>query len=213
MIKVFKVLFVVLPVALATMLMPAAAFADGGFVDDRTGTVVKTRDGSCLQTRDWKKGMGKCGAPKVKKKPAPKDSDGDGVVDSKDACPGTPPGVKVDARGCEVVKTITISDVNFDFDKATLRGDAKSTLDAAASQLSNPNIKSVNVTGYTDSTGPEAYNQGLSERRANAVKAYLEDKGVSNVSASGAGESNPIADNSTREGRAQNRRVEIDVSL
>jgi len=213
MMKVFKVLFVVLPVLLATMLGSTSAFAGGkGFVDERAGgTMVRTRDGGCLQTRDWKKGMGKCGAKPKKMKP--KDSDGDGVVDSKDACPGTPPGVKVDARGCEVVKTITISDVNFDFDKATLRGNAKSSLDAAAGQLSNPNIKSVSVTGYTDSTGPEAYNQGLSERRANAVMAYLEGKGVSNASASGAGESNPVADNSTRDGRAQNRRVEIDVSL
>ena len=69
------------------------------------------------------------------------------------------------------------------------------------------------VTGYTDSTGPEAYNQALSERRANTVKSYLEGKGISNITAEGRGEANPVGDNATREGRAANRRVEIDVKM
>ena len=98
---------------------------------------------------------------------------------------------------------------------ADIRPDAAVILDEAASLLSDalaecPN-RSVSVDGYTDSTGPEDYNQGLSERRANSVMDYLAGKGVSpsRLSAKGFGESNPIATNETREGRALNRRVEL----
>jgi len=108
---------------------------------------------------------------------------------------------------------IVLRGVNFDLDKATIRPDAQVILQTAAEVLNeNPNAR-VSVTGHTDSTGTEEYNQGLSERRAKAVVDYLVSLGVSasRLSASGAGELQPVADNRTVDGRAQNRRVELNV--
>jgi len=137
------------------------------------------------------------------------DSDKDGVADYKDACPNTPAGVAVDSVGCGNKVDITINTTNdhFDFDSAVLKPAMKSALDGvAASVAGNP---ALNVIGHTDSTGPAAYNQGLSERRAHAAGAYLKGKGLTNLTVSGKGESSPAADNGTRAGRAANRRVEI----
>ena len=101
--------------------------------------------------------------------------------------------------------------INFGFDRANITDDSAVVLDVAVDQLKQcPNI-TTRIDGYTDSTGPEAYNLGLSERRANAVKRYFVDHGIATnrISTRGLGESNPIASNSTRDGRAQNRRVEL----
>jgi len=106
---------------------------------------------------------------------------------------------------------IVLRGVNFDFDKATIRPDAKVILDEAATQLSrNPDVR-VSVEGHTDSVGTDAYNQKLSERRAGSVKQYLVGKGVSDarLSTVGHGESKPVASNNTKDGRALNRRVEL----
>lgn len=142
----------------------------------------------------------------------PKDSDGDGVPDYKDNCPGTAKGVKVNTIGCEIAQDVTINTTtdHFDFDSAELKAAMKSALDAVVNMLnSTPGEEQLEIIGHTDSTGPEAYNQQLSERRAQSAADYLAGKGVSNMSIKGMGESQPIADNSTREGRAMNRRVEI----
>lgn len=143
------------------------------------------------------------------------DSDGDGVVDSKDACPGTPAGTKVDAKGCEVMaKVISLDGVFFHTNSAELKGESFAVLDSAAATLnSTPNV-SVEVAGHTDSQGDAGYNQNLSQQRAETVRSYLVSKGVSasRLSANGYGESQPVADNSSSEGRAQNRRVELRVS-
>ena len=155
------------------------------------------------------------------------DEDGDGVPDSRDKCPGTPHGVKVDANGCPppapvveeavVVKeeTIVIRDVHFQFDKATLTASDKEVLDKIATRLkAEAPTAQLTVTGYTDSVGSDAYNQKLSDKRAHSVVEYLIEEGVprsSFVSVTGAGESNPVADNSTADGRAQNRRTEIHI--
>ncbi|CAD5109224.1 OmpA family protein [Zestomonas carbonaria] len=153
------------------------------------------------------------------------DEDGDGVPDSRDKCPGTPPNTPVDANGCppveEVVEevvvvqeeTIVVSDLLFEFDSARLTQSDKSILDTVASRLKNeaPDAR-LTITGHTDSVGSDAYNQGLSERRAQSVADYLVSSGISPaniVAVRGAGESQPVADNSTDSGRAQNRRVEI----
>jgi len=114
--------------------------------------------------------------------------------------PAPPPKEKIVLRG-----------VNFDFDKATIRPDAKVILDEAAAILKrNPDVR-VNVDGYTDSIGTKEYNQKLSERRAAAVADYLGNAGVerSRLTPRGFGMSNPVADNKSREGRAKNRRVEL----
>ena len=140
----------------------------------------------------------------------PADSDGDGVANDRDQCPGTPAGVKVDARGCEVVK---LKNVYFGFDSAVLLATAKRMLDQSASALRRNSDLQVEITGYADSRGPESYNMKLSERRAEAVRNYLEQAGVdaSRMSARGLGESHPGASDMSANGLAQNRRVELRV--
>jgi OOP family OmpA-OmpF porin len=136
----------------------------------------------------------------------PADADGDGVVDGTDQCPDTPKGERVGTQGCscEVVR-----EVQFELNSAELTAAGKATLDEMAGNLARLKFISGTVTGHTDSTGTDAYNQSLSERRAQTVARYLEGKGIAagRLSASGAGESKPIADNATSEGRAKNRRV------
>ncbi|MNQ56577.1 Outer membrane porin F precursor [compost metagenome] len=105
------------------------------------------------------------------------------------------------------------ADAFFDFDKATLKPEGKSKLDELAAQLGGINLEVIIAVGHTDSVGTDAYNQKLSVRRADAVKAYLVNKGVESnrVYTEGKGEKQPVADNKTAEGRAKNRRVEIEV--
>lgn len=145
----------------------------------------------------------------------PLDSDGDGVIDDNDECPGTPPGVEVEANGCPKVgeTLMVLQGVNFAFDSAELTSEAKAKLDEAASTLNANSLVNVKVVGHTDSIGTDSYNQGLSERRAAAVVDYLGNNGVSaaRLSSEGMGESQPIADNTTDDGRYQNRRVEFIV--
>jgi OOP family OmpA-OmpF porin len=110
-------------------------------------------------------------------------------------------------------KTIVLRGINFDFDKATIKPEFEGVLDAGVEALKeNPGVR-VQVAGYTDSVGTDEYNQGLSERRANAVLEYLSTHGIdaSRLSAVGFGESNPVADNATADGRSQNRRVELNI--
>ena len=103
--------------------------------------------------------------------------------------------------------------MNFEFDRAQVRAVAAVVLDEAARILRENADVRISVDGHTDATGPEAYNQTLSERRAKAVKSYLVENGVraDRLSTRGYGESNPIASNDTREGRELNRRVELKV--
>jgi OOP family OmpA-OmpF porin len=104
----------------------------------------------------------------------------------------------------------------FDFDSANLKAEGRQQLDDVASKItSNGKVESVRIVGHTDSTGPESYNQQLSLRRATSVRDYLAGHGVdsSMMSISGMGESSPVADNSTRAGRAQNRRVEVTIGV
>ncbi|MBT8052557.1 MAG: OmpA family protein [Xanthomonadales bacterium] len=151
-------------------------------------------------------------APVAPPPPPPNpDLDGDGVLNERDKCPNTRPGAVVDLDGCEVEAVIELEGIHFDFDKATLKPEAMVVLNEAAALLSKHDRVVVEVAGHTDSRGSESYNQGLSERRANAVKNYLTSKGVkaSRLSARGYGESRPVASNDTDAGRAENRRVEM----
>ncbi len=136
----------------------------------------------------------------------PADSDGDGVPDSIDQCPDTPKGDRVGPQGCSCDVT---RQVHFATDSAVLTSEDKNILDELADSLVKLKFVSGTVVGHTDSAGADAYNQRLSERRAKAVAEYLETKGIAagRLSVSGAGESQPIADNNTKDGRALNRRV------
>jgi outer membrane protein OmpA-like peptidoglycan-associated protein len=146
------------------------------------------------------------------------DSDKDGVCDGMDKCPDTPAGKKVDANGCpisefipEPEKPVVLHGVNFETNKSLLTASSKTILDqVAASLVDRPDVK-VEIGGHTDSKGSDAYNLKLSNARADAVMQYLISKGVKaqDLTAKGYGESMPIADNKTEEGRAENRRVEL----
>jgi outer membrane protein OmpA-like peptidoglycan-associated protein len=109
---------------------------------------------------------------------------------------------------------IVLRGVNFDFNKSTIRRDAAATLDEAAVILRDqPNVE-IFVDGYTDDVGSDAYNQRLSDRRAQAVVVYLSEAGVntSRLRARGFGKTHPVASNATEEGRAENRRVELNLA-
>ncbi|HWL30088.1 MAG TPA: OmpA family protein [Burkholderiaceae bacterium] len=110
-------------------------------------------------------------------------------------------------------KVVLNADTFFDFDKSTLKPEGRQILDQVAAQADTIKLETLIATGHTDSIGTEKYNQGLSERRANTVKNYLISKGIpaDRIYAEGKGESSPVASNKTREGRAQNRRVEIEI--
>jgi outer membrane protein OmpA-like peptidoglycan-associated protein len=111
-------------------------------------------------------------------------------------------------------RKIVLRGVNFDFDEATIRADARPVLDEAIRTLEDERNVDVAVEGHTDAIGTDAYNQRLSERRAHAVAAYLARGGIarSRMTVHGFGESRPIATNATEDGRAQNRRVELHVA-
>lgn len=144
----------------------------------------------------------------------PLDDDGDGVPNGIDQCLDTPPGTKVDAKGCSVIfdvgrDVLVLEGVKFDFNSAELTSGARTILDRIAQALVQYPDVNIEVAGYTDSVGNDAYNLRLSQARANAVRDYLISKGVaaSRLSAKGYGEADPIASNDTEEGRERNRRV------
>jgi OOP family OmpA-OmpF porin len=154
------------------------------------------------------------------------DSDGDGVCDGLDKCPNTPTNVKVDATGCpievsvretELLDTglIRIQDINFDTGKANIHPDSYPILNDLGTIMTKWPQLQIEIGGYTDNTGSEAFNLKLSQARADSVLAYLEEHfptlQPTQYSAKGYGESNPIATNSTALGRAKNRRVEFKV--
>ncbi|ACU05921.1 MULTISPECIES: DUF6089 family protein [Pedobacter] len=156
-----------------------------------------------------------------------KDSDGDGVADKLDKCPGTPAGVVVDGSGCPLkvpapvekiiiteadrkVVADAIKNLEFDLGKATIRQKSYATLNRVAELLIQKNF-SLKLAGHTDNTGSAALNMRLSKDRAESVKAYLVSQGAnaSRIEATGYGMNQPIASNKTAAGRQQNRRVEF----
>jgi OOP family OmpA-OmpF porin len=110
-------------------------------------------------------------------------------------------------------KVTFAADAFFDFDKSVLKAEGRAKLDDLVSKMGGLNLEVVIAVGHTDSVGSDSYNQRLSIRRSEAVKSYLVSKGVekNRVYTEGKGEKQPVADNRTSEGRAKNRRVEIEV--
>ena len=110
-------------------------------------------------------------------------------------------------------KVTYAADAFFDFDKSVLKPEGRAKLDDLVGKIKDINLEVIIAVGHTDSVGSDAYNQRLSVRRSEAVKAYLVSKGVerNRVYTEGKGEKQPVADNKTAEGRAKNRRVEIEV--
>ena len=149
--------------------------------------------------------------------PPPGDQDKDGVTDDKDRCPNTTPGVAVDDIGC--FREVTLRGLLFDTESSAVSAEDGSRIDQALAQFKTlpDDIEAqtrIEIVGHTDNTGTEAYNQALSERRANAVKAWVVSQGVNpaQITTVGKGESEPADDNSTKEGRQNNRRVVIRAS-
>jgi OmpA-OmpF porin, OOP family len=157
------------------------------YVQDGRGVIARSAYGLCWRTGYWT------------------------PADAVAACEGYAKGVvaKVPASN----KVTFGADAFFDFDKAVLKPAGKASLDKLVKDIKGIDLEVIIATGHTDSIGSDAYNQKLSVRRAEAVKAYLVKKGVDSkkVFTEGKGEKQPVADNKTKQGRAKNRRVVIEV--
>ena len=206
---------------------PGTAALDG--CPDRDGDGIADKDDECPDTP----GLAKFnGCP---------DSDGDGVPDQNDECPDTPAGCPVDDRGCPLDsdndgiidcedrcpteagvasndgcpawETIQVPNLYFDFDKSFIREEGKEKLDELVEELSDSKEYEIEVGGHTDAIGTNAYNIGLSERRAQSVFKYLLSKGVTNayVSSNYYGEEKPAVPNTSPANRQLNRRVEFET--
>ena len=139
------------------------------------------------------------------------DSDSDGVLDHHDKCPNTRAGARTDVNGCEIKDIISLPGVNFETGRDTLLPGTEYLLQTAADTLNKHPDLQIEVAGHSDDVGNADQNIGLSMRRAKTVLNYLIGYGVdqSRLTFNGYGESLPIADNSTADGRATNRRVEL----
>jgi len=200
----------VLSAALMLGLGLTSAYAEneGYLVAPTSGVVVKNPFGLCWHTGYWTPAMAtlECDPDLVPKKAAP--APAPVVVPPPAPAPAPKPAPK------PVTEKVTMAaETNFDFDKAVLKPEGKARLDDLVGKLKAVNLEVVIAIGHTDSIGSAAYNQKLSLRRANAVKAYLVSKGIeaNRIYTEGKGKTQPIADNKTKEGRAKNRRVEIEV--
>lgn len=178
-----------------------------GYVVDAQGKIVKDGSGECIRTSYFTAALAvaECDPDLLPKKAAP------APAPVKPA----PAPAPAPAPQPQVSKVTLEADAYFDFDKATLKPAGKTRIDSEIQKLGDVNLNSVIAIGHTDSIGTDAYNQKLSERRAQAVKDYMVSKGVpaDKISIKGMGESQPIADNKTKDGRAKNRRVEIEFNV
>lgn len=139
------------------------------------------------------------------------DTDNDGVVDSKDLCAGTPPGVKVEPMGCHIIEVVTLKGVHFSTGSDALSNNAKRILRSVARRLREHPRMRVEVAGHTDNTGSDAVNKRLSLLRARSATQFLVDLGVNKkvLATHGYGDTQPVASNDSKQGRLQNRRVEM----
>jgi len=173
--------------------------------------VWKNSVGQCWRAGYWTPAMAiaECD-PDLMPKPAPKPA----VTPPPPPPPPAKPAPAPKPKPKPVAEKVTLAaDVLFDFDKSVLKPEGKSKLDDLAQKVKAINLEVVIAIGHTDSIGSDAYNQKLSVRRAESVKAYLVSKGVepNRIYTEGKGEKQPVASNKTKEGRAKNRRVEIEV--
>lgn len=215
-----------LAIFLALFSMSALVFADNkapkkGYLTDSENGVVKSNFGLCWHTGFWTPadavdgcdGMLKSAAPAVPlvtPLPAPAPAP---YVDTPLSTSEAPAPAAAVAVVPSSEKITFEADTFFDFDKSVLKPAGKTKLNDLASKLQGIDIEVVVATGHTDSVGSDAYNIKLSLRRANAVKAFLVSKGIpaDRIFTAGKGEGTPVASNKTRDGRAKNRRVEVEV--
>ena len=192
----------------ATSLNVAAQSTDGYWRQGVGGPVWKNPYNQCWRAGYWTPAMAiaECDpdlVPKPAAKPTPPPPP-----------PPAKPAAKPAAKPKPVAEKVTLAaDVLFDFDKSILKTEGKNKLDDLATKVKAINLEVVIAIGHTDSIGSDAYNQKLSVRRAESVKAYLVSKGVepNRIYTEGKGEKQPVASNKTKDGRQKNRRVEIEV--
>lgn len=231
-----------LPLVVATSLLTGCAtHSDGSApLNQRTWPICSLLGGlvggglGAIESSTWAAGAGVAGAIAggLICYAQDGDEDGDGVFDRRDRCPDTPAGTQVNHMGCPLPQypasapqpepaatpeVITLDDqgqVLFAFDSAELTQGAQQRLQGLLPKLNDPSVASVKVIGFTDSVGSDSYNQRLSERRASGVAEYLISQGLApnKVTSQGRGESEPVADNDTDEGRSRNRRVELHLN-
>ena len=145
--------------------------------------------------------------------PSPSPSPSPAPAPKPGAAPAPAPAAAAVVAPPAATKVTYAADAFFDFNKSVLKPEGKAKLDDLTSKVKDINLEVIIAVGHTDSVGSDAYNQKLSVRRSEAVKAYLVSKGIekNRVYTEGKGEKQPVADNKTSEGRAKNRRVEIEV--
>ena len=153
-------------------------------------------------------------APAAKQAPSQADAPGLQPAPASATSPATSPAPAPAPTPAAVSSKVTYAaDAFFDFNKSVIKPEAKAKLDDLVDKIKAVNLEVIIAVGHTDAVGSDAYNQKLSMRRSNAVKAYLINKGVdkTRVYTEGKGEKQPVADNGTKAGRSKNRRVEIEV--
>ena len=203
-----------LAVALFAMPLSALAQSKQGYWTEPAGgdAVWRSGTGLCWRAGYWTPAMAiaECDPDLVPKPPAP--AVAPPPPPPPPAKPAPAPAPKPAPK--PVAEKVTLAaDVLFDFDKSVLKPEGKAKLDDLASKIQAIALEVVIAIGHTDSIGSDAYNQKLSVRRAESVKAYLVSKGVepNRIYTEGKGEKQPVASNKTKEGRQKNRRVEIEV--
>jgi OOP family OmpA-OmpF porin len=185
---------------------------DGYLYSAPSGVTAKNSFGQCWRANYWTPAMAtmECD-PDLVPKPAP--------VVTPPPAPAKPPPAPAKpkpapAKPKPVAEKVTFAaDVLFDFDKAVVKPEGKAKLDDLANKVKGINLEVVIAIGHTDSIGSDQYNQRLSVRRAESIKAYLVSRGIepNRIYTEGKGKKQPVASNKTADGRAKNRRVEIEV--
>ena len=207
--------------AIALSALAFANFSAAGEINNwlsSSGEVWKSSSGECWRNSSWTPATAapgcdgaiveepKSAAPVSAAPAAP-------VAPQVESAPSAQPAAPAPVSVSVSSKVTYAADTFFDFNKSVLKPEAKAKLDDLVSKIKAINLEVIIAVGHTDAVGSDEYNQKLSMRRSNAVKAYLVSKGVdkTRIYTEGKGEKQPVADNGTKEGRAKNRRVEIEV--
>jgi OOP family OmpA-OmpF porin len=201
--KIWTPLLIAAGIAISAMPFAASAQSKQGYWTQGGTAIWKNASGQCWRAGYWTPAMAieECDPDLMPKRAAPPP-------------PPAKPMAKPAAKPKPVAEKVTLAaDVLFDFDKAVLKNEGKAKLDDLADKVRAINLEVVIAIGHTDSVGSDAYNQKLSVRRAESVKAYLVSKRIepNRIYTEGKGEKQPVASNKTKDGRAKNRRVEIEV--
>jgi len=206
-----------LSILIATAALATAAGAQA--IDNwraADGTVWKNGTSElCWRDANWTPATAAvgCDGAIVAPKPAPVVAPAPAPAPAPVAAPAPAPAPAPVVAPAAPAKVTYAADAFFDFDKAVLKPEGKAKLDDLAGKVKGINLEVIIAVGHTDATGPDGYNQKLSVKRSEAVKAYLVSKGIekNRVYTEGKGEAQPVADNKTSAGRAKNRRVEVEV--